>query len=645
MKGYGRLLKYLRPQVARILLGFVLMGIFALFSGFSIAMLYPVFDIVLMPRTAEDMARSQLRTDISFGQQFRALGRELTDDYGNAVRGNQSWGEATHDAKNKLFAVLHENPAHRVLQWICLAGILLMFCKTLSGYLQKIVFVRVEEKAVMMLRNDLFERIEQHSLPFFARFGTGELVSRMVNDVNALKNFTVSNVAELLRNASLTLVFLGLAFLASWRLTLIVFIVVPPAVWLIARIGQKLKTYSGRAQAKTADIVHFLQEVFVGQRLVIAFRAAAREMERFRRESYRYFRIYLKLMRLDSLAAPLSEFLTTTIGILVLWYGGSLVIRAGGGITAGQFVVFCGALFSMMRPVSTCARIYNEIQKGRAVLDRIGEVVDVPLEIVDLPTARRLEEFADVIRYEDVSFSYISGQRVLQNCSLELSRGTVTALVGSSGGGKSTLADLLIRFYDPTEGRITIDGRDLREITLDSLRRLTGVVTQETILFDISIRDNIRYGRPAATDAEVEMASRAANIHDFIRSLPDGYDTRVGERGTRLSGGERQRIAIARAVLSDPQILILDEATSALDSESETLIQEAVSRLLQGRTTLIIAHRLSTIQQADRIYVIEKGRIVESGRHEELLARSGRYRRFYELQFSRTSVEPTENLQ
>ncbi|MBM3325187.1 MAG: ABC transporter ATP-binding protein, partial [Calditrichaeota bacterium] len=392
------------------------------------------------------------------------------------------------------------------------------------------------------------------------------------------------------------------------------------------------------------DIVHLLQEVFAGQRLVIAFRAAAREMERFRRESYRYFRIYLKLMRLDSLAAPLSEFLTTTIGILVLWYGGGLVIRAGGGLTAGQFVVFCGALFSMMRPVSTCARMYNEMQKGRAVLERIGQVMDAPPEIVDLPTARPLEEFADVIRYEDVSFSYISGQPVLKNCSLELPRGTVTALVGSSGGGKSTLADLLIRFYDPTKGRITIDGRDLKEITLDSLRRLTGVVTQETLLFDISIRDNIRYGRPEATDAEVELASRAANIHDFICSLPGAYDTRVGERGTRLSGGERQRIAIARAVLSDPQILILDEATSALDSESETLIQEAISRLLQGRTTLIIAHRLSTIQQADRIYVVEKGRIVESGRHEELLARSGRYRRFYELQFSRTSVEPKENL-
>ncbi|MBM3325261.1 MAG: hypothetical protein FJY66_06295, partial [Calditrichaeota bacterium] len=256
MKGYGRLLKYLRPQVARIILGFVLMGVFALFSGFSIAMLYPVFDIVLMPRTAEDMATSQVRADISFAQQFRQLHQELTDEYGDAVRGKQSWGEATREAKNKLFDLLHENPPHRVLQWICLAGILLIFCKTLSGYLQKIVFIRVEEKAVMMLRNDLFEKIERHSLPFFARFGTGELVSRMVNDVNALKNFTVSNVAELLRNASLTLVFLGLAFLASWRLTLIVFVVVPPAVWLVARVGQKLKSYSGQAQAKTADIVH-----------------------------------------------------------------------------------------------------------------------------------------------------------------------------------------------------------------------------------------------------------------------------------------------------------------------------------------------------------------------------------------------------
>ncbi len=643
MKGYGRLLKYLRPQVARIVLGLVMMAIFALFSGFSIAMLYPIFDIVLVPRTTDDISRSQLRADIPFGQQFQELSADLSSEYGKAIRGAESWGNAGRHAKDQMLGLLRENPPSRVLGWICLLGILLMFLKTLSGYLQKIIFVRIEEKTVMMLRNDLFEKIQCHSLPFFFRYGTGELVSRMVNDVNALKNFTVSNVAEFLRNASVTLAFLGLAFLASWRLTLIVFIIVPPAVWVIARIGQKLKTYSGRAQAKTADIVHFLHEVFTAERLVIAFRAAQREIQRFRQESHRYFRICLKLMRLDSLAAPLSEFLTTTIGILALWYGGGLVIRASGGITPGQFVVFCGALISMMRPVSACARIYNEIQKGQAVLKRLWEVADAPVEIKDAPGARSLEKFAEKIRYEAVSFSYIPGQPVLQNCSLDIPCGSVVALVGASGGGKSTMADLLIRFYDPTEGRITIDGHDLRDITLDSLRGYIGVVTQETLLFDISIRENIRYGRPDATDIAVETASRAANIHDFISSLPQGYDTRVGERGTRLSGGERQRIAIARAILSDPQILVLDEATSSLDSESETLIQEAISRLLQGRTTLIIAHRLSTIQQADCIHVIDKGQIIESGRHEELLARSGRYRRFYELQFSRAQSENTEN--
>ncbi len=643
MKGYGRLLKYLRPQIARILLGFALMGIFALFSGFSIAMLYPIFDIVLTPRAEDAAVRSQLRADIPLGYQLREFGRELTDEYGKAIRHEQSLGDASRQAKLALLGLLRENPADRILGWICLAGILLMFFKTSTGYLQKIVFVRVEEKTVMLLRNDLFERIESHSLPFFSRYGTGELISRVVNDVGALKQSTVSSIAELLRNASVALVFLAIALLVSWQLTLAVFVVVPPAIWLIARMGDKLKTYSGRAQAKTADIVHFLQEVFVAHRLVIAFRAVGREIKRFHQESYRYFRIYLKFMRLDSLAAPLSEFLTTSIGILVLWYGGSLVIHSTGGITAGQFVVFCGALFAMMRPISTCARMYNELQKGRAILSRLWEIADVPPEITDSPHARTLEKFSDSVRYEQVSFSYVSGQPVLQHCSLEIPHGSIVALVGPSGGGKSTLADLLLRFHDPTDGFITIDGLDIREITLNSLRQLIGVVTQETLLFNTSVKENIRFGRPEATDEEVETASRAANAHDFIRALPEGYNTCVGERGSRLSGGERQRIAIARAILCDPQILVLDEATSSLDSESETLIQEAISRLLMGRTTLVIAHRLSTIQQADCIYVVDKGRIVEAGRHEQLLARDGRYRRLYELQFAKAQIESAEN--
>ncbi|HUH13690.1 MAG TPA: ABC transporter ATP-binding protein, partial [Longimicrobiales bacterium] len=416
-------------------------------------------------------------------------------------------------------------------------------------------------------------------------------------------------------------------------LTFIALVVLPAMFGIWSRIVRRLRRGDRRVLNLSGEVSSHIQETVSGVRLVKAAAAEDFERRRFRGLTDDYYGTFVKTETLRAATGPLSEMLGAVGTVLLLWYGGQMVLVEG-SISGAAFVTFLGLSLRLYSPAKQLAKLPAVVQPGLAASERIFEFLDAPIEIVDYPGARPFGGVREEIRFEDVHFSYVPGEPVLRDVSFSVRPGEVIAIVGPSGAGKTTLVDLVGRFYDPTAGRVTIDGVDLRELSLLSLRQNLGIVTQETVLFHDTVRANIAYGRPDAPREDVERAARAAYAHEFIQALPDGYDTVIGERGTRLSGGQRQRLAIARAILRDPPILIFDEATSALDTESERLVQQAVERLLEGRTVFVIAHRLSTIQHADRILVLRAGRIVQVGRHEELMSEGGDYRRLYELQLA-----------
>jgi len=436
----------------------------------------------------------------------------------------------------------------------------------------------------------------------------------------------------------LILVYLTIVILINWKLTLVVLAVLPFSLLVISKIGRKLRKYSIRSLEKMGNITSILQENLSGIRVVKAFGMEKMEISKFTSETGRYFRTMLKMVRVRTLAGPVNEFLGTAAGVVVLWYGGRQVLR-GEMMASEDFMTYVFAIFLLMQPIKSLAKVHNQIQQGLAAAQRIFAVLDTVPRIQESSAAVDVIDFRDSIRFRDVVFQYDTGERVLDHIDVEIHQGEIVALVGASGVGKSTLADLLPRFYDPQEGAVELDGVDLRHITISSLRGLLGIVTQETILFNDTIFNNIAYGSERATRKLVEEAAGAANADEFILGLSEGYETFIGDRGAKLSGGQRQRIAIARALLKDPKILILDEATSALDSESEISVQQALERLMKNRTTLVIAHRLSTVQNADRIVVLEKGTVVQEGSHEDLIRQEGVYKKLYKLQFQQMSWE------
>lgn len=529
--------------------------------------------------------------------------------------------------QENLFVGDREDQLMRVCVWL----LVLFLAKNLASFVQEALRVDLEHRAIFEYRRRLFDAIQSMPLGYFSSQRTGYLMSRVIVDVDMMRGSVVGGLVTAASNLLMVVFALSVVLAVSWKLTLATMIIVPPNALLVAFISKKLRRGSTRVQEQIGHLSSILQEIISGIRIVKAFGAEAREAKRFGERNHRYFKAFVKLKILEAMSSPVSEILGILTAVLILAIGGRLVLR--GELSPDLLVMFLGLMLWVIGPIKKLIKVYGSIQSSLAAAVRVFDVLDAPREPFDAEGRRDLAAPQQAIQFQHVGFSYDGVETVLDDVDFEVRAGQIVALVGPSGAGKSTLVDLVPRFQSPTVGRILLDGVDLQELHLRTLREQIGIVTQEVILFHDTVANNLRYGAPEADDAALEQAARAANAHDFIAALPKGYDTVIGERGTRLSGGQRQRLAIARAILKDPPILILDEATSALDSESELAVQEAMERLMAGRTTLVIAHRLSTITGADKIVVLEAGRIVESGSHDELMRSGGAYRRLYELQF------------
>jgi len=484
--------------------------------------------------------------------------------------------------------------------------------------------------SVQDVRNQIYSHNMRLGLGFFTRHPTGSLMSRVTNDVNVMQDGVGSVVSGIFRDTFSAVALLGVVFYRNWELALITFVAIPATAWPAQKIGKKIKTIAKLGQGKMGLLSSILQETFSGIKVIKAFGLEHRETEKFRHSNADLYATLRKSIKYDAMSTPIMEFITSFGIATVIWVGGSSVMQEE--MSASEFFSFIAAMILLFTPIKRIQLTYNVVQRSLGAAERVFEIIDEKPEITDAPDAVDIGRVEGEIEFKSVSFRY-EDDYVLRNVSLKAHRGEVIALVGPSGGGKTTLVSLITRFYDPTEGAILVDGHDIRKVTLNSLLKQVALVDQETILFNDTIANNIRYGKPEASDAEVQQATLAAYAHEFIQELPEGYQTNIGDRGLRLSGGQRQRICIARAILKDAPILILDEATSALDTESEQMVQAALNNLMANRTTFVIAHRLSTIVHADRIVVLEKGEVAEAGGHDALLAQGGLYSRLHGMQF------------
>ncbi|HEX2694014.1 MAG TPA: ABC transporter ATP-binding protein [Gemmatimonadaceae bacterium] len=597
MPVYKRLLPYLRPHGWRMSITIVANLLAALLDGFSIALLIPFLNILFhQPATAIPKGLVSRLIDATVG------GRIIP-------------GDEMHSLRNVIMLVLAAVILKNLLVWI--AG---QFGATLQEYVTR------------DLRNSVYRHLAHLPLSYFTQMKAGQILSRVINDTFETRLILTQIVTQSLQSASLVVVYIAILFSISWPLSLIALIILPLLGFSLQPMLRKLRRGNLRRGNVHGEMTSVLQETIGGIRLVKASGTEAYEEARFAEGSNKYARSSLRLTRLALVAPPVTEIIGTLIAVLILWIGAWQVLR-NGTMTGATLLAFLTLVLRLLQPLKQLSQMRTTAQSSLASAERLFEILDSPAEYQRDRGTRDTATFDRELRFENVAFSYGEAP-VLSDINLVARKGEIVALVGPSGSGKSTLVDLIPRFYEPTQGRITIDGIDTREIRLPALRALTGIVSQETVLFHDTVRNNIAYGATSKyTQAQIESAARAANAHDFIAELPGGYDTLLGERGTRLSGGQRQRLAIARALLTDPPILILDEATSALDTESERLVQEAVDRLLQGRTVFVIAHRLSTISHADQILVLDRGEIVERGTHAELLAKRGAYYRLYSLQF------------
>lgn len=518
-----------------------------------------------------------------------------------------------------------------MLNWIVLSIVVVFVIRGIAYYGQSYLMNYVGQRVIIDIRKAVFEKLQRLSMSFYDKHKTGTIMSYVTNDVSALQSAMVDNVVEMITETVILVASIVMMIYLDWKLFLVTFATFPVVLFFIDSFGKRIRKSGSRIQEAAADITSVLQEVASSPRVIKSFVREGYEVERFDKENMNNFRANMKYAQLSSTLTPTIEFVAAIGVSIILWYGGNSVIN--GSITAGSLVAFLTYAVNISNPIKRLSRVIGNIQRALAAAQRVFDVLDLPEDIKNAPDAKLLPKVKGDVRFNDVSFAYNENEEVLSHVSFEVKPGEMIAFVGPSGAGKSTVASLLPRFYDATNGSITIDGQDIRKVTLDSLREQVGIVPQETVLFNGSVYDNILYGRLDATREEVEAAAKAANAHDFIMQLPNGYETMLGDRGMNISGGQRQRISIARAILKNPQILILDEATSALDTESERVVQEALDRLMVGRTSFVIAHRLSTIKNADKIMVLEKGQLIEQGNHDELMAMDGLYAHLYKIQY------------
>jgi len=592
MKEYLKLLRFVRPYLGLFIPATICMGFSAIFDGISLAMIVPLADKVLTNKR------------IIIPTKLPAFLSNFVDKINNTA-------------------------PQALLNYMAIGIVILFFLKGVFGFLQSYLMSDIGQRVVRDIKSKLYTKLQFLSLDYFTHKRGGEMISRITNDVKLVENAVSYGSTDMVYQTLQVVIFFFLTFFIYFKLALVSVILIPLISFPIVKVGSALRKLSKKSQEKMADTNSILYETIIGARIVKAFNMEEYEIQKFDRINRDYYKLSMKSIKRLLLLSPSTEFLGCIAGIFVFFWGGREVIA--GKVSFGVFGLFLGSLLSLIRPFKKLSQVNSLNQQALAASTRIYEVLETQPTVQEKKDAIELKDFKNDIFYDNVWFSY-GDNEVLKGVNLQVRRGQMLAVVGPSGTGKTTLLDLIPRFYDPKIGRILIDGLDIKEVTLKSLRQQVGIVTQETILFNDTIRANIAYGRPGATDDQIKQAAIQAHAHEFIQELPLGYEAVIGDRGMKLSGGERQRIAIARALLKNPPILILDEATSQLDSKSERVVQEALDRLIQGRTVFVIAHRLSTVRMAQRILVLDEGRIIEQGTHSELLNKGGLYQKLYQMQ-------------